>query len=69
MMILFVDIYTQLTCGHPQDHELVSLIARVRNTGNLFQSNVCNLLIFVWDLAAFRIIGVSVIVRYLQGES
>ena len=32
-----------LYCGHPRDRELVSLIARVRNSGNLFQSNVCNL--------------------------
>ena len=29
-------------CGHPRDHKLVSLKARVRNSGNLFQSNVCN---------------------------
>ena len=27
-----------LYCGHPRDRELVSLIARVRNSGNLFQS-------------------------------
>ena len=32
-----------LYCGHPWDRELVSLIARVRNSGNLFQSNVCTL--------------------------
>ena len=32
-----------LYCGHPRGGELVSLIARVRNSGNLFQSNVCNL--------------------------
>ena len=31
-----------LYCGHPWDRELVSLIARVRDSGNLFQSNVCN---------------------------
>ena len=32
-----------LYCGHLLDRELVSLIARVRNSGNLVQSNVCNL--------------------------
>ena len=31
-----------LYCGHPRDHELVSLIARARNSGKLFQSNACN---------------------------
>ena len=28
-----------LYCGHPRDRKLLSLIARVRNSGNLFQSN------------------------------
>ena len=32
-----------LYCWHPQDSELMSLIARVHNSKNLFQSNVCNL--------------------------
>ena len=32
-----------LYCGHPRDRELVSLIGSVRNSGSLFQSNVCNL--------------------------
>ena len=31
-----------LYCGHPRDRDLVSLIARVRNSGNLFQSNICD---------------------------
>ena len=31
-----------LYCGHPRDNELVSLIARVRDRGNLFHSIVCN---------------------------
>ena len=45
------------------------LIARVRrSSGNLFQSNVCNLF-FAGDLAAVRIIGVSVIARCPQDES
>ena len=33
-------------CGHsglPRGRELMSLVAGVRNSGNLFQSNVCNL--------------------------
>ena len=51
-----------LYCVHPPDGELVSLIARVRNGGNLFQSNVCNLF-FARDLAAVRILGVSVMAR------
>ena len=32
-----------LYCGHPWNCKLVSLIARVCNSGNLFQSNVCTL--------------------------
>ena len=31
-----------LYCGHPRDQELVPLVTRVHNSGNLFQSNVCN---------------------------
>ena len=34
-----------LYCGHPRDRELVSLTVTVRNSGNLFQSNICNLLL------------------------
>ena len=30
-------------CGHCRDLELVSSLARVRNSESLFQSNVCNL--------------------------
>ena len=36
--------------GHPRDRELVSFIARVRNSGNLFQSNVCNLFLLGIEL-------------------
>ena len=32
-----------LYSGHRRDLKLVSSLARVRNSGNLFQSNVCNL--------------------------
>ena len=39
----FLTIVNSLYCGHPRDRELVALIARVRNSGNLFQSNVCTL--------------------------
>ena len=37
----------------------MSSLARVRNSGSLFHSNLCKLLIFAGDLAAVRIIGVS----------
>ena len=50
--------------------ELVFSLARVRNSGSLFQSKVCTqYFIFAWDLVAVRIIGVSVIAGCLQGES
>ena len=39
----------------------MSLIARVHNSRNLFQSNVCNLFSFAGDLVAARIIGMFVI--------
>ena len=32
-----------LYSGHCRDLKLVSFVARVRNSGSLFQSNVCNL--------------------------
>ena len=32
-----------LYSGHSRDLKLVSSVARVRNSGSLFQSNVCNL--------------------------
>ena len=38
-----VSTVNSLYCGHCRDLELVSLLARVRNSGSLFQSNVCNL--------------------------
>ena len=44
-------------CGHPRDCDLVSLIARVHNGGNLFNSE--HLFISAWDLAAVRIIRMS----------
>ena len=34
-----------LYCRHPWGCELVTSIARVRNSGNLFQSTVCNLIL------------------------
>ena len=52
--------------GHPRDRDLVSVIATVRNSGSLFQSNVCN---FRRGLAAVHNSGVSVIARCPQGES
>ena len=47
---MFILDYKQRTvnslyCGHPRNRELVYLIARVRNSRNLFQSNVCNLIL------------------------
>ena len=53
---------------HPWDPELVYLMATVHNNGNLFQSNVCHLFL-PGNLAAVRIIGVSVIARCPQDES
>ena len=47
-----------LYSGHCRDLQLVSSLARVRSSGSLFQSNVCNLF-FAGDLAAVRIIEVS----------
>ena len=44
-------------CG---DLELVPSLARVRNSGNVFQSNICNLFL-AWDVAAVRIIRVRFI--------
>jgi len=44
-----------------------SVIARVHNSGSLFQSNVYN--IFIGDLAAVRIKVVSIMARCPQGES
>ena len=46
----------------------MSSLASVRNNESLFQSNVCDI-IFGWDLAVVRIIGVSVIAGCPQGES
>ena len=59
-----------LYCGHPRDCELVSLIAKDRNSKNVFQSNVCALfLLRISNVAAVHITWVSVIARYLQAES
>ena len=41
---------------------------RVRISGSLFQSNICNSFLH-WDLAVVRIIGVFVIAVCPQGES
>ena len=53
MNMEYMKTYTvnSLYCRHPWDCELESLIARVRNSRKLFQSNVCKI-IFAWDLAA-----------------
>ena len=42
---------------------LADTVARVRNNGSFFQSNVCSL--FLRDFAAVRVIGVSVIAELL----
>ena len=55
-----------LYSGHCWDLELVSSLAGVRNCGSLFQSNIS---FFAGELAAVRIIGVSVIAGCPQGES
>ena len=57
-----------LYCLHPWDRELVFSIARVRNSGTLFPSNICNLFCQGFSQAVC-IIGVSVIVRCLPSES
>ena len=41
-------------CGRPRDHEIVSITARVRNNWSLY-----------WNLAAIRIIELSIKVRCL----
>ena len=56
-----------LYSGHCRDLEVVSSLARVRNSGSSFQSNVCNLLLP--GLAVVCIIGVSVMAGCPQGES
>ena len=43
-----------LYCGHRWDLVLVSSLARVRNNGSSFQSNVCNLFLpGIWPLIVF----------------
>ena len=54
-----VNTVNSLYSGHCRDLKLVSSVARVRNSGSLFQSNVCNF--FARNLSAVRIIGESVI--------
>ena len=51
-----------------RDLQLMSSLARVCNGGSLYHLNICHL-IFAWDLAAIRIIGVSVIAGCPQCES
>ena len=58
-----------LYCGHPRDRELVSLTARVRHKLQQFISVKHLYSVFAGDLAAVRIIEVSVIARCPQGES
>ena len=53
--------YTSVTLNRPTQVNV--LIARVHNSGNLFQSNACYLF-----LPGVRIIGVSVVARCPQGE-
>ena len=52
--------------GHCRELELVSSLAGVRNCGSLFQSNIS---FFAGELAAVRIIGVSVLAGCPQGEN
>ena len=48
-----VQLYS-LYCGHHWDLVLVSSLARVRNNGSSFQSNVCNLFLpGIWPLIVF----------------
>ena len=63
-LYIVISIYS----GHFGDLHLVPSLARVRNSESLFQSNVCNIFLDR-DLAAVRIIGVSVIAGCPQGES
>ena len=67
LKVAYQNTVNSLYCRHCGDVESVSSLARVRDSGSLFQSNVCN--IFAGDLAAVRIIGVSVIAGCPQGES
>ena len=61
------EIWVRDYSGHCRDLKLVSSLARVRNSESLFQSIICNF--FTGDLAAVRIIGVSIIAGCPQGES
>ena len=54
--------------GHVRHLELVSSLARVRNSESLIYFSQMCVICFFWDLAAVRIIGVSVIAVGLQGE-
>ena len=69
MLIILVLLNTvnSLYSGQYRDLDLVSLSARARNSESLFQSILCNF--FTGDLAAVRIIGVSIIAGCPQGES
>ena len=55
-----MNIVNSLYSRHCRDHELESSLARVHNRRSLLYS---------WDLAAVRIMGVSVIDGCPQGES
>ena len=64
----FENRVNSLYSGHCRELEVVSSLARVRNSGSLFQSNICNLFL-AWDLPAVRIIGASVMAGCPLGES
>ena len=66
-MKMNIQSWNSLYCRLPQDHKLVFLIARVCNSRNLLQWNLCYL--FIGDFAAAHIIGVSVIARFPPGKS
>ena len=52
------EVHRQLfLCGRPRDREIVSITEKVRNNGSLY-----------WNLAAIRIIGLSIKVRCSSGE-
>ena len=52
------EVHRQLfLCGRPGDREIVSITEKVRKNGSLY-----------WNLAAIRIIGLSIKVRCPSGE-
>ena len=59
---------TMVSKNNCRDLELVSSLARVHNSGSLFQSHF-SYLFLAWDLAAVPIIGVSFLATCPQVES